>query len=145
MSPCRARRVPSSNLHKRLKTLALDLADPLDAVPIPHTVHIPTHAAAEPWARLGLSHASGDIRAHIGMVASASQKLHVDERREDSLGCDMVEAPQSLNLPFRQRQTGNLEILSAYELKPAGDVRFSCLHMCVLAEALTSEAMNAIG
>ena len=60
---------------------------------------------------------SVSIGAHVGVVTRASEKLDVDERREQRFRCDRVEAPESLCLLLRQTQAGDLEILGAYELE----------------------------
>src|ERR1700730_1584106 len=71
---------------------------------------------------------SVSIRAHVGILAGASQKFDGDERREQRLRRDRVEAPQPLCLRPRQTQAGVFEIFGTYELEPVGDVRWQHIH-----------------
>jgi hypothetical protein len=72
------------------------------------------------------------IRAHVGILAGASQKFDGDERREQRLRRDRVEAPQTLCLRSRQTQAGVFEIFGTYELEPIGDVRVRWQHVRLL-------------
>jgi hypothetical protein len=66
--------------------------------------------------------------AHVSILAGASQKLDVDECLKHCLRRDRIKTPQPLYLRFRQTQTGNLEILGAYELELTQDVRVRRQH-----------------